>query len=63
MTDNNVNPCMGGWCRLRDKCPNYRSDSIAKPAERLCPKGADGVVPELVPVLVRTRQHVREVFA
>lgn len=61
--DNDVSPCMGGWCRMRDKCPNYRADNVAQPAERLCPKGSDGVVPGFVPVLVRTRQHMREVFA
>lgn len=35
--------CMGGWCTKRDSCPHYRSDSIVRPAERLCVTGRDGV--------------------
>lgn len=32
-----VDSCMGGWCRVRDNCPNYAAASLdAEPAERLC---------------------------
>jgi hypothetical protein len=36
--------CMGGWCSLRNGCPNYLTrQGRGEPAERLCVKGADGV--------------------
>lgn len=38
--------CMGGWCRKREHCPQYRpgaDDDASPPAERLCEHGADGV--------------------
>lgn len=66
MSNEDATPCMGGWCTMRDRCPNYRSDRIlSEPAERLCPKGIDGIVPGLrtEPVMVRTRNGLQEVFA
>ena len=35
--------CMGGWCRIRNKCPHY-TDAARGPedAERLCIQGHDG---------------------
>lgn len=29
-------PCMGGWCRSREKCAHYYTQSPNMPAERLC---------------------------
>jgi hypothetical protein len=36
-------PCMGGWCRQRERCQHYSASRLAQrePAERLCPKGSD----------------------
>lgn len=33
--------CMGGWCRIRERCPHYGIESD-EPAERLCKPGRDG---------------------
>lgn len=39
-----LRPCMGGWCRRRDVCANFRASSEReRPAERLCERGQDGV--------------------
>lgn len=47
-----IESCMGGWCRIRSRCPNHAAASPdAEPAERLCERGADGVAAEL-PVIV-----------
>lgn len=35
-------PCMGGWCTKREKCPHHQTESRRNPAERLCPPGRDG---------------------
>lgn len=40
--------CMGGFCRIRSKCPNYtEADRFAdaEPVERLCWRGHDGAGP------------------
>ena len=29
-------PCMGGWCRSRERCANYYAQSPLTPSERLC---------------------------
>jgi hypothetical protein len=51
-------PCMGGWCEIRESCPDYEPNGL-KPAERLCAPGADGVL-RLSPQGVRfTRSVVR----
>ena len=34
--------CMGGWCRRRNNCTNYKTDDRSEPAERLCIPGEDG---------------------
>lgn len=45
MTDHVITPCMGGWCARREQCPNYRAGAEhGNPAERLCERGADGVI-------------------
>lgn len=31
--------CMGGWCRLRDRCARHLQADRREPAERLCPAG------------------------
>ncbi len=35
--------CMGGWCRVRERCMHYSAfpKGQREPAERLCPKGSD----------------------
>lgn len=38
-----VQPCLGGWCRIRDNCPHYHAAVRLDPAERLCDRGSDGV--------------------
>lgn len=35
-------PCMGGWCRARERCAHHHSTSKIAPAERLCVAGSDG---------------------
>ena len=45
--------CLGGWCRKRNQCANYRAEDRREPAERLCVPGADGVGRD-VPVFIRT---------
>lgn len=42
--------CMGGWCRIRDKCPHFHARDTSRPAERLCVPGADGVG-QFIPML------------
>jgi hypothetical protein len=45
---------MGGWCRIRETCPNYHALRFDA-AERLCVPGTDGRRRlELIPVYVRT---------
>ncbi len=41
-------PCMGGWCRQRDKCANYWAAPLRdrEPADRLC--GSDRDDPEFI---------------
>ncbi len=34
--------CMGGWCALRDQCPQYHAEFRGQPSERLCRTGQDG---------------------
>lgn len=36
--------CMGGWCRIRERCQHYGARDGAEPAERLCEPGRDGVL-------------------
>ncbi len=37
--------CMGGWCRIREGCPNYAyGEGRFIPAERICDRGSDGKV-------------------
>lgn len=36
-------PCMGGFCRARERCAHFHSTSKVEPAERLCASGTDGV--------------------
>lgn len=32
-----IYPCMGGWCRSRDRCAHYvLGDAALPPSERLC---------------------------
>lgn len=54
--------CLGGWCRIREACPNYNAMDRRNPAERLCVKGRDGVrrpapvsffVPQPTPVFIQ----------
>jgi hypothetical protein len=34
---------MGGWCRKRERCPNYHAASESEiPDERICAPGRDG---------------------
>ena len=40
MTD--LQPCLGGWCAKREKCPHHQTEDRRNPAERLCPPGRDG---------------------
>lgn len=36
--------CMGGWCRIRERCPHYTGAvRSTRDADRLCIPGADGV--------------------
>lgn len=34
--------CMGGWCRIRERCPHYHAAQTRAPRERLCEPGHDG---------------------
>ncbi len=36
--------CMGGWCLRRDGCRYHDGMRSARPAERLCIPGRDGVL-------------------
>lgn len=38
-----MTPCMGGWCKKRDKCPHHKAESDEDPAERLCVPSSDGL--------------------
>lgn len=39
---NDVKPCMGGFCALREKCQHYVAPtSRQQPAERLCDRGME----------------------
>ena len=35
--------CMGGWCKMRDKCRHFHARNSTEIAERLCLPGQDGV--------------------
>ena len=37
-----LQPCLGGWCAKREKCPHHQAEDRRAPAERLCPTGRDG---------------------
>lgn len=55
-----LSPCMGGWCTLRDRCPNYHAAAPNRhPSERLCLPGADGIsdvqVIQVLPVMREIR--------
>lgn len=43
MNDVALRQCMGGWCRLRDRCEHYtaRPAPGLDPSERLCEPGHD----------------------
>ncbi len=35
-----IKPCMGGWCRMRERCMHYTEPTNRhKPADRLCDQG------------------------
>lgn len=46
MSDVALRQCMGGWCRLRDRCEHYtaRPAPGLVPSERLCEAGHDDPV-------------------
>ena len=33
--------CMGGFCRSREKCADYRATGSREPVERRCPPGEE----------------------
>lgn len=37
-----IKACMGGFCALRDRCPNFHAEFRGSPNERLCLPGKDG---------------------
>lgn len=43
MSDGALRQCMGGWCRLRDRCEYYTAPPAPglDPSERLCETGHD----------------------
>jgi hypothetical protein len=45
---------MGGFCLIREKCPNYAAVCREVVVERLCDKGADGEMNER-PIVIRRR--------
>lgn len=46
-----MTPCMGGWCRIRNRCRNYAAAAPGvEPAERLCVPGHDGILNLIAPV-------------
>ena len=48
--------CMGGWCRIRAKCPHYtQARRGPEDAERLCPAGQDGAAAEPSAEAIRAR--------
>lgn len=36
--------CMGGWCRIRERCEHYHAADRRRPVERMCDTGRDGVI-------------------
>lgn len=40
--------CMGGWCRIRDRCGHYNASDRTRPIERLCEPNQDGEAVQLV---------------
>jgi len=49
-----MNACMGGWCRIRGRCPNYtEADRDTEPSERLCEPGRDGVLADVTAASIR----------
>lgn len=39
-----LTPCMGGWCRIRARCPHHtEAQRGPDDADRLCLPGQDGV--------------------
>jgi hypothetical protein len=37
-----IQPCMGGFCRLRDKCLHHADpDNSHRPSERMCSPGKE----------------------
>ena len=44
--------CMGGWCSLRERCPQYHAVNRSHPAERLCHPGRDGVLEDWQPMVM-----------
>ena len=45
MIENTLPACMGGWCKVRDRCAQHLLADRSTVAERLCPKGEARVVP------------------
>ena len=47
MTAHALRQCMGGWCRLRDRCAHYAAELTPglEPSERLCEPGHDEPLP------------------
>lgn len=43
MNDAALRQCMGGWCRVRDRCEHYTAPRLPglEPCERLCETGRD----------------------
>jgi hypothetical protein len=33
--------CMGGWCKLRDKCARHHAIDRRRPVDRLCETGEE----------------------
>jgi hypothetical protein len=42
--------CMGGWCKLRDKCARHHAVDRRRPVERLCERGEEQPEPLVMPV-------------
>lgn len=39
-----MTPCMGGWCRIRARCPHHiAAERSAEDSDRLCLPGQDGI--------------------
>jgi hypothetical protein len=37
----NVTPCLGGWCKVREKCANYLVGTGSRDDIRLCARGKE----------------------